>query len=336
MSKLVFVIGIGRSGTTLLTNILNEHSGVIAPPEQNFLLPFLNRFNGKDHLSDRDIDAYVKYMWTRDRDYKELWGLDAKELKKVLKNGERDFESVFMNTIRFYCPEKEEAILVDKNPFYTLNLKLIKKTFPNAKFIALIRDFRDRHVSVEKHYGGSIVSTVVRSSLWSRFNQEILNLKNENEDQCHIIRYEDMVLESEASIREVCEFLNIGFKIEMLTQKKRRMIVKEEGEVQVAMNEMHKQSFEPISSLKIGQWKEKLSDGVMREITFFNGEMAEKLGYTEVLKLGEQDVKDIKRKYLFRYKFGKILLWLNIKSYSLPLWLQKLLIDFYRRFILKG
>ena len=54
--KYSFIIGIGRSGTTVLTQILNQHSQIHCLPEANFLVFFLNTFKGNKKVESVDLD----------------------------------------------------------------------------------------------------------------------------------------------------------------------------------------------------------------------------------------------------------------------------------------
>ena len=63
-----FIVGSGRSGTTLLRMILASHSGLAIPPETWFLLPLLRRLDTSRPLSAAEVNYAVQtvtshYRW---------------------------------------------------------------------------------------------------------------------------------------------------------------------------------------------------------------------------------------------------------------------------------
>ena len=57
-----FIIGIGRSGTTLLSQLLNNHKEIQALPEANFLVFFLNQFQNKKQFTINDINLLFEQI----------------------------------------------------------------------------------------------------------------------------------------------------------------------------------------------------------------------------------------------------------------------------------
>ena len=57
--KIAFIVGMGRSGTTLLTNMLNSNPEIIACPENEFVIHSYNSFYQKDFNDEKVIDAFI-------------------------------------------------------------------------------------------------------------------------------------------------------------------------------------------------------------------------------------------------------------------------------------
>ncbi len=333
MSKLVFVIGAGRSGSTLFMNMMNEHSSIIAPPEHDFLLNSLHKFGRKEFLSDKEITTWVRDLWIRKTEFREIWQLNEKELLTDLLKGNKSYVNVFKTIIAAYDTSKKDAsILIDKNPFYTAHVDLLKSRFPDAVFICLVRDFRDRYVSILRNESEVFKNDVARTAIWNSYNLEIKKLKDESPEIAHVLKFEDLVSDPVKALGEVCDFLKVNFETEMLDYHKvKRMKFSAAGVLNDAVNKMHEGSNKPVNSAKVGLWKSKLDSDELKRISFFCNETAEEFGYTDLVELTDKEMKSIKKKYGFELKKGQIRLFLKKMSYRLPWWLQKGLAKYYRK-----
>ena len=75
--KSFFIIGRGRSGTTLLSKLLNEHKQIHIPPESFFILNLLEKYKNKP-LKKNEIVNFVNNL------FKENHFLSSGKLKKKL------------------------------------------------------------------------------------------------------------------------------------------------------------------------------------------------------------------------------------------------------------
>jgi hypothetical protein len=60
--KFVFIVGVGRSGTSLLHSMLNAHTRVCFPPEINFIRRFLATPQLEETLRQQGVDAVVHLL----------------------------------------------------------------------------------------------------------------------------------------------------------------------------------------------------------------------------------------------------------------------------------
>ena len=64
-SKINYIIGIGRSGSTLLTTILNAHSSMKAIPEipiSIFFAANYKKINKRDLILEKQTEVYLGYI----------------------------------------------------------------------------------------------------------------------------------------------------------------------------------------------------------------------------------------------------------------------------------
>ncbi len=124
----VFIIGCGRSGTTLLGNLLSKHPDVLflneprgfwfsAYPETDIWTDNAEAHNGKLYLNDSDETS-------------------SKSAK---------LRSLFYNEL----VRKKKKILIEKTPINCFRLELIDRIFKNAKYIHIFRNGIDVAKSIE-------------------------------------------------------------------------------------------------------------------------------------------------------------------------------------------
>lgn len=121
----IFVVGMPRSGSTLVEQILASHSRVEATDE----LPYLERFG----LELEQSGGYAKALASLSPEQKQAYA--DRYLKQVAPYRQHDLD-----------------FFIDKNPSNFLHIGLIKNLFPEAKIINVIRDPLDNAMAVFKQY----------------------------------------------------------------------------------------------------------------------------------------------------------------------------------------
>ena len=251
-----FIIGAGRSGTTLLRTMLNNHSEINIPPEtfgfRNAFLKFkCFQFFSWDFITDavlKNYDSGNEFF---------LWELDlspAYEKGKKLENTERTFANLIHLIFQTYLDAKDPNAKIwgDKTPLNTYYLDWILKTFPNAKFINMVRDGRDVVSSLVKANLTNVINGCIR---WNLAIEKTTNLKHTVAPQQFLdIQYEDLVESPENIIKNICHFLNISFQEKLLINNDKTSNMKD-----VKFYEHFKNLSNPINKKSIGKWKTNLS-----------------------------------------------------------------------------
>jgi hypothetical protein len=195
----IVIGGSGRSGTTLLSVILNAHSMVSCGPEFGL-------------LSNRDfsLEHCVEYL-----------GFDKGFVTRLAR--QTSCRVHFLEEIlREEKKQKGISVLATKYPPYVFELPTIFAAFPNAKFIYMHRDGRDVAVSVRENQAvmGPIHGAAYdKDGLWSiqTCAQNWRTYVNayrpyQHDSRCHAIRYEELVCNPEATIRRMCAFLGLPWE----------------------------------------------------------------------------------------------------------------------------
>src|SRR5215470_3650648 len=143
----VFVVGCGRSGTTLLYHVLlSAGNFAVYRVESNVINLLEPRFGDLSVPGNR---RRLLEAWYNSRLYT-LSGLDKEEIAaKVMaecRNG-GDFLRIIMSEM---CREQNVQRWADTTPEHLLYLHRIKETIPEALVIHIIRDGRDVALSSDK------------------------------------------------------------------------------------------------------------------------------------------------------------------------------------------
>lgn len=103
-----------------------------------------------------------------------------------------------------------KAHFAEKTPRHLLNLDSIAAAVPGARFVMIVRDGRDVAASFLRRDGKAIAG----ARRWLREN-EILRAAEARPDALRL-RYEDLIVDPEGSLRTVCDFAGLPFDAAML------------------------------------------------------------------------------------------------------------------------
>lgn len=240
LPQIAFIIGMGRSGTTLLTNMLNCNPNVISTPENEFIIFMRKTFVGKNFGDEKVVKSFldvfeynynnVLSIWTPDNDLKlDIARLENKTFANVCKLIYLNYPFADKAKVNIKC-------VVDKNPSYSLHLNVLNDLYVDAKYIVLVRDFRDNILS-RKTKSETKKSIYKLAVSWNFYYERIFrdikkfNLKHQ------IIRYEDLVTDPQGELKKICEFLEIPYDERMLNyqelSKKIKSHIKENASVEI-------------------------------------------------------------------------------------------------------
>ena len=211
-----FVVGVGRSGTTLLRLMLDAHSELAMPPETHFFAS-LRSASGELKFGPSDaVEAIVDDEHRRWNDF----GMEEEELLARFEAIPRfNLADALRAFYSLYAEKQGKERWGDKTPDYIERMRQIKGVLPEARFIHVIRDGRDVTVSTNKRIierGHRDPMPPGRSA--KRWQKKILKARADGPKLGEYleIRYEDLVTDTEAQLRKVCEFSQLEFEPGML------------------------------------------------------------------------------------------------------------------------
>jgi len=275
-----FILGRPRTGTTLLRSLMDAHPNVQIPWECQFMINLYPKYGTLEHWNMETLEHF--YSELLEQWQFKSWHIDHDKLRADLLAcaGPTTYASVcrvvYLNHISFY-PKEEIRMIGDKNPGYSIYYDRLKKIFPDAKFIYILRDYRDNFHSVKNvDFELPIVSVVVYK--WKYFYKRALEAARKYPESFYLLRYEDLVSEPEPQLRGVCEFLGLPYVPEVFDFYKMKSKA-EETYPAVILKKHHKSLFNPVNTSRIGLWKQSMSQRQVRIADMVAGKYADKAGY---------------------------------------------------------
>ncbi|MBA4241011.1 MAG: hypothetical protein C0448_09810 [Sphingobacteriaceae bacterium] len=278
-----FIVGIGRSGTTLLMSMLNAHPSIQATPEVNFFNFFYSSWKDKTEFSKDDINLVTSYL----NSYKanNFSGFDF-DFDSFCKDSSVNFGQLYKHFYKSFLyggVKKECSFYFDKNPINSLYLKQIIKTFPNAKFIFLTRDPRATYLSLKQKKNTKSINIYFNSYRWLLYNKEVFHYSKLYPNNFFVVKYEDLIVNTETELKRMATFFGFTYDEKMLlfhedvkkfsferinnVEKKDRYLVK------------YSDLSKPIYSDRLNAWETELNSEEINIIDSITSELALKLGY---------------------------------------------------------
>lgn len=246
-----FIIGSGRSGTTLLRLILAGHSRLHIPPETWFLLGLVEELPLQGVLAPAQVERAVSIM-TKDYRWPDM-GIAADDLRRwAAALLEPSLADIVGLVYRRHLEIAGKPRFGDKTPVYFQIVPKLAELYPGAKFIHLIRDGHDVAMSwidlgYDRYYERpGFEWTAVMQTRRTYVNGPYWHQMME-------VKYEELVSDPEGTTRRICAFLGEVFEPAMLDWHERTTLVPERE------RSIHPKLGQPISSDATGRWKTRLS-----------------------------------------------------------------------------
>ena len=212
----LILLGVSRSGTTLLRVILDRSPG-IAIPDESFFVPLLARRHGRRIDAERFLDDVARIPTIRD------WGVCVADVAGRVSSG-APAGAAIAAIFEAYAEAAGKPRWGDKTPMYMRHLELLEELFPEAQYVHLIRDGRDASLSFLQMPEGTFTRTWAHPTtpeqfacLWRKEVGDARSLgRRVGASRYYEVRYEELVAEPGAAVRAICTFAAIPFEPAML------------------------------------------------------------------------------------------------------------------------
>jgi len=287
--KKVFILGNPRSGTTLFRLMLNAHPEIVSPPECGFLHWWYRKYYdwnmNCNNLSK--VDEFIADLQTSKKI--ETWNLNFLKLKDdIIKKKPENYNQLGEIIYAFYGTQKGKTfqVIADKNNYYINYLDDLQKIWQDAKYILIVRDGRDvacsyknlKTLASNSPYKPTLPTSIkLIAREWLRNNENVsIFFTAIPDDSAIIVRYEDILLNTEVELSKVCSFLNVHFDEKMLDYYISNSQNNDEPQSTI---DWKKKTLEKPDKKNIGKYKIELNEYEVKEFNNIAGKLLHKFNY---------------------------------------------------------
>lgn len=247
----IFMVGTMRSGSTLFRLILDAHPNIAISEETGFMGAL----------------AATKTIphWHHGRGWYDRLGWSEEELDARLRK-------FYSGMFERYAVSQGKKRWGDKTPFHSRHIAEMARVFPDAVFVAIIR------------HPGAVVNSLVQkfhyevsdaAGYWEQTNLEILRHGAVlGDSRFALVRYEDLVLHSEITLRELMYWLDESWSDDLLQHNQ---VQARKGAPRISAGSTRTR--DPINSEVPSHWLEELDEHQREMLAAKSGALARFLGY---------------------------------------------------------
>lgn len=200
----IFIFGCPRSGTSLLSRILNSHPRIGVPFESHLYAKFLPRMRRYGELSvEANRRVLLRDMLSVLRGWPQRPDLEQSLARMRAPTLHGAVDSILYG----WCAEHGKSRWGEKTPQHAWYWREILSGFPDAQIIHLIRDGRDVAASWKQARFGP-KHLYVAAERWREFLVMMAAARRAlPASQFFELRYEDLLAAPESSIGALCDYL---------------------------------------------------------------------------------------------------------------------------------
>ncbi len=272
----IFIVGMPRSGTTLMRSLLSAHPNITISPETHFCK---NWFKPYRHL-DLNQPEQLEIFWQALSNSKMFasFGLDAEKTRtNLLANRNINHQTVLTILLQSYAQKMPKPRWGEKTPDHYQYLDIVFKWYPDAQVIWMLRDPRSVSASlISKKWASSYVD--VHACKWCD-NVEKFRQRWSKDERIMLVKYESLVQEPELEMSRICHFLGEEYSPLIISDNNKSPSILG---LKNSNDESVQEVLAPVHKMALEKWRTNLSSyqiGVVEHLT--RNEMIEQ-GYEPV------------------------------------------------------
>lgn len=279
-----FIVGSGRSGTTLTRAMLDSHPEVAVPPETYFVTELLENRGSYETPEGFSKDAFLGDLlvnqWFR------RWEVPpervASEIDEVSITGYAD---AIRSVYRAFAASRGKRRYADKTPVHIYHLPVLAELLPEARFVHVIRDGRDVAASFLDQDDMRPNGVAEAALLWRERVRVGRSAGAElGPDRYLELRYEELVANPGPTLERLCTMIGLRYDPRMLSYPERatETVARDGGP------ERHRGVFmAPTPGLR--DWRSELSPEAIETFELIAGDLLSELGYERTVDTGWAD-----------------------------------------------
>ncbi len=195
----------------MMLDHLNSHTKVYGYPEETRVLPHF--LGTATRYGDLSTDENLHRLWQDMCKAFPFWRSNGEVPVPMPENWRAVAQhpaEIFDWILTYFANKQHKSIWCEKTPMHALHIGPIARSLPKARFVHMIRDGRDCAASFRRRWGYDPKVTIFR---WRKTISEARRQAAQIERDRYIeIRFEQLTTEPEPVLRNLLEFLQLGFE----------------------------------------------------------------------------------------------------------------------------
>ena len=209
-----FILCTERTGSSLLTTMLNMNSSLIVASEEPFALYFSSKYGKILHWNERRINAYVDDFFSLFEKNAALYFEHKDRFTQCLMahapilNYDRLIKLTYLNFYDGDIKNKDSIkVILDKQMKYVFHKEEITRLFPSACFLILTRDVL-KNIEAKARRGIDFFShPYYLSNVWKLTYEEALRFP-----RTQILSFETFISDPEAALKTLNAFWGVPYE----------------------------------------------------------------------------------------------------------------------------
>tara|TARA_B110000285_G_C15140503_1_gene630460 strand:- start:3489 stop:4418 length:930 start_codon:yes stop_codon:yes gene_type:complete len=263
----VFIVGMPRSGTTLLSNLINASKQIYIPEETHYFIQKNNYLKLPNRKQKKQ--SFNEFYLDQKNHYTKPLGLDLNEVEQLKRTDDTNF---FQKLISFKLKNNSNIERWgEKTPIHFTCTDDILTLYPNAKIIHIIRDPRDVFNSMIKSNWHNVFPYNLR---YEQYKKATILFKKSSKSIINI-KYEDLINDSNSSLKKIYSFCNLKYNDSILET----FYQKENVNFSIENEPWKANNLKAIDNSSIYKWKKNQDDAMIQFTGWYLRSEIESLNY---------------------------------------------------------
>ena len=273
----IFIVGVPRSGTTLIASMFSAHPDIAISPETHFLNYWMRQYSHLDVSVPENFEVFWQALSESER-FSYLGISPEATLARIQANSQIDYKTIFTSILQEYALKRQKPRWGEKTPMHYKNINQLLEWYPKARVIWMLRDPRAVVASLLK-MDWADSRDYVNARLW-HYSLHSFERQWSKDERVRLIQYEALVDDPELVMQRLCRFLDEEYSPDMVSNRSESNspIINRKGWAKAHLEA----ALQPVTLTAIRKWQSALSPKQIAMVECITQHKMIKYGYQPI------------------------------------------------------